>query len=280
MLNAAADTTNLFRPNQVEEARDELRKMDNILSAPPHIRGKVSDPGLMSKRRKRLAADLEKYEPKPFGAAEKDAALAEFQDLGAAIKAGMPSSEEMRRNSPGCVNKHLGWEQRNKKTIARWKNIGLRLAAGGDVRSDLAQSADVINIEILRERATNRDLSMDNAQIPKTAAFHFGADPVGTVLFSDAETATLAEISPAVAGSLAILGNAERAEIKAILERAMAPATQAAAPTADAKVGKPEIRDLTFNEMKSLAARNGMKEAVGSTKSALIGWLRAHHLIR
>lgn len=273
-MELASDTTNLFRPNQVEEAKEELRRMDSILNAPPHIRGKVSDPRAMGQRRKRLAGDLEKYEPKAFRAEEKDAAVTEFAALAESIKAGMPSSEEMRRNSPGCVNKHLGWEKRNKTDISRWKHIGLRLAAGGDVRGDIAQSADVINIEILRERATNRDLSMEGAQIPKTVDIHFGADPVNAVVFSDDEMERLTALSPSLAGQLSILDNPARAELKAILAKAAAPAAGSPAATN----AKPTMKELGYNGMKKLAAANGVN-CKGIKQADLIAALRARHLI-
>jgi hypothetical protein len=35
----------------------------------------------------------------------------------------MPSQEEMRKAPPGAVDKHMGWEKRNKPKIAEWKNL-------------------------------------------------------------------------------------------------------------------------------------------------------------
>lgn len=273
---AALDTTNLFRPNQVEEARQELRNIEDTLNPMNPGRGRISDARAMAQRGKRLKADIEKYEPKAFRGEEKDAARAEFDALAEEIKAGMPSSEVMRRNPPGAVNQHLAWERRNKTKIARWKNLGLRLASGGDVSGDLAQSADVINIEILRERATSRDLSMEGAQIPKTTDYHFGNDPVGAVVFTDAETAALTDLAPSVAGSLAVLDNDARAELKALLARATATAET---PAAETTTSKPTFKELGYNGMKKLASANGMN-CKNIMQADLIAGLRARHLIQ
>jgi hypothetical protein len=280
-MEHSSDTTNLFRPNQVQEAREELRRLNETLQAPSHIRGKISDPREMSKRAKRLAEDIQKYEPRAYPVSEKDAATREFRELTEQIAAGMPSSEEMRRNPPGAVEKHMAWEKRAKQKIARWKHVGLRLEVGGDVPADLAVPGASINIEVLRQHRSNRDLSMDGAQIPKGTDYHFGADPVGAVVFSEDELAVLREIAPAVAGSLGVLGNDARAEIKAMVTRAMAPAETVSAPetSAPSPTAKPEMKDIGFNDMKKMAAENGMN-VFGATKTAIATWLRARHLIR
>lgn len=293
-MEISSDTTNLYRPNQVEEARAELARLDATLQAPPHIRGKISDVRSMSKRQKRLKADIEKYEPRAFSSAERDAAVQEFGRLESEIKVGMLSSEEMRRNPPGAVNRHIAWENRNKGKIARWKHLGLRLAAGGDMRGDVGAAQDAVNIELLRPLSNGaRSLSMEGAQIPKTAEIHIGSDPAGTVTFSMAEIEALQALAPHLAGSLAVLDNEARAEIKTMLLRAMndptpddgenetpAAESEAAVESAVGEPEKPSIKDLGYNGMRKLAAAHGMESTVRAKYNELLVWLRARHLVR
>lgn len=277
-MELASDTTNLLRPHQVVEAKEELQQLTATLNAPPHVRSRISDIGQMRQRRDNLSKELEKFTPRAFGTDERDTAIREFRNLESSIRQGMPSSEEMRRNPPGAVGKQIAWDKAKRGDVLRYKNLALRLQAGGDLPPDMKYEADIANIERLRPLTTERQLSMDGAQIPKVTDIHIGADPVGTVLFSDEEEAALADLNPDVAGSLAVLGNDDRAAIKAILARAMS-APETAPAAAEVKAEKPELQNLTFGEMQSLAKQNGMS-VFGASKSALITWLRARHLIR
>lgn len=279
---ASFDTTNLLRPHQVAEGKEELANIEATLSAPPHIRSRISDVGQMRDRHKRLKTELEKYTPRAFLTGERDAALKEFATLEDQIKAGMPSSEEMRRNPPGAVSKHRAWESENTPRILRYKNIGLRLAAGGDLPAYLKHAGDISNIERLRPRTTSHQLAMDGAQIPKVAAIHIGQDPAGTVVFSPEEEAKLKLHAPKVHGSLAVLDNDARAELKSIVGRLLAEeAPAAAAAVAEtAPAGKPGPTDLTFNQMRAMAFKAGIPDARKMKKIDLIVALRNRDLIR
>lgn len=274
-METSSDITNLLRPNQVAEMQDELRGLEEMLNAPPHIRAQISDRPGMRKRADRLKKDAEKYTPRAYAPTDRDAAVKEFEALAESIKEGMPSSEEMRRNPPGAVGKQIAWDKRNKQTVARYKHIALRLQAGGDLPLNLRNAGDAANIELLRPLTTNRQLGMDGAQIPKTTNFHFGADVAGTVLFSAEEMAVLTAKAPAVAGSLAVLDNAARADIKRLLGSLMAPATPAPEVVKDEK---PTIKSLGYNGMKKLAAEHGV-DCKNIKMPELITKLRDRHLI-
>jgi hypothetical protein len=271
-MELSSDTAELLRPHQVSDLREEIGALEGMLNAAPHVRAQITDRGSMRRRADRLKRDLDKLTPRAFGPDEKDAAIREFESLSNAIRVGMPSSEEMRRNPPGAVGKQMAWDKRNKRTVSRYKHLALRLLAGGDVPDHMKHAGDVANVELLRPLTTRRDLDMNGAQIPKTVDIHFGADPVGTVLFSDEEEAALKELSPVLASQLGILSNDARAEIKALLARAI-PAAEAA-PAA-----KPTIKELGYNEMKKLAAKHGVN-CVGIKKADLIVALRNRHLIQ
>jgi hypothetical protein len=278
-VQEADDTTDLLRPNQIADAREELSRLNEMLNAPPHIRSRISDPGELRKRTRNLTAELEKYSPRPYSASEKDAALREFVEVSAQIQDGMPSSEEMRRNPPGAVGKQIAWQARTKKAVQRFKHIALRLMAGGDVPDSLRNTGDVANIERLRPLKTVNQLAMDGAQIAKKSDIHIGDDPAGTVLFSEAEMALLGEIAPAVVGALGVMDNATRAGIKDMLARAMPADASSSGASEEAKAEKPTMQSLGYSGMKKLAAQNG-KNCKNITKPELISWLRANHLIQ
>lgn len=286
-MENSSDTTSLLRPNQVAEMNDEIRGLEDMLNAPPHIRAQISDRGGMRKRADRLKKDAEKYTPRAYGPGERDAAVTEFETLADSIREGMPSSEEMRRNPPGAVGKQIAWEKRNKTTVARYKHVALRLQEGGDLPVHLRHAGDAANIELLRPLTTRRDLSMDGAQIRKTADIHIGADPAGTVIFSADEEQILKDDFPAVYGSLGTMDNAQRQLTKAFLQTLMAGAPTPADASEDtlkdvppATIEKPTPAELTFSQMKSMGAKAGLKVGFGWSKAKLIEALRARHLIR
>lgn len=266
------DTTNLLRPHQVIDAKEELQSLSATLNGPSHIRSRISDLGLMRQRRDNLAKELEKFTPKPFTTETRDTAISEFHALEDKIREGMPSSEEMRRNPPGAVGKQLSWDKAQRNNVLRYKNLALRLHAGGDLPADMRYEGDIANIERLRPLTTIKDVSMDYAQIPKTRDIHIGSDPVGTVMFTADEEAALMDLAPALAGSLAVLDNEARAQIKGLLK--------AAAAQVEAKAEKPKLHELTYNEMKKMCADAGMPEVRKATKTDCIAYLRNRHLIQ
>lgn len=212
-------TETLYRPTQVQDAKEELKRLEATLSAPPHIRARISDVGEMRRRRDGVKKELAAYTPQPFGVGEKDAALAEFDRLEGEIAVGMPSSEEMRRNPSGAVSKHTDWEKRNLKKILRLKHVGLRLAAGGDLPSRVKFAGDISNIERIRPLNSFSQLPMDGAQIPKTRDIHIGTDIANAVIFSEEEMIQLSKNSPTLAASLAILPVEMRAALKDLLPK-------------------------------------------------------------
>lgn len=267
------DTTNLLRPNQVEDAKDEMARLEDMLNAPPHIRNAISDMGELRKRFKNLKIEMDKATPRAFAPNERDAAIKEFAKLAAAIRVGMPSSEEMRRNPPGAVGKNRDWQQRTKRDVARYKHLALRLQAGGDLPLHLKRSGDAANIELLRPLTTSHQVSMDYAQIPKETDYHFGGDIVNTTVFSDSEIDLVKTIDPEIAAALSVLTQEQREQIKQIIAGVVQPKAKAARPARTARGKKARVKS-SWNETQRLAKQHGVK-AFGRPKADVVADLAA-----
>lgn len=173
----------LLRPHQVEEMRDEERRLTETLQAPPHISNQVQDRPAMVRQLRRLRQQLQTQAPTEYPETEKDAAVQREAALREQFTAGMPTQAEMRRNPSGAVDKNRAWSQRNKDAILEWKNIRLRLHAGGDLPNTLADARDIANIEMFRPHAASHELTMRGEQIPgKEWYMPTGAIPIRNVM--------------------------------------------------------------------------------------------------
>jgi hypothetical protein len=248
-MELAFDTTNLLRPHQVQEAKEDLASLNATLNAPPHIRTRISDMGELRRRRDNLTRELEKSSPKPFSPQERDAAIREFRKLEHTIREGMPSSEEMRRNPPGAVGKQLTWDKAKSQFVMRYKHLALRLHAGGDLPHNMRFEGDIANIERLRPLTTRDQVSMDGAQIPKQTDYHFGDDIANAVTLSDDEINVVTEIDPEIAGKLALMTPEQRAIVKKHVDAILNPKPEAP---------KSSHKDNGWTRMQKLAKRHGV----------------------
>lgn len=264
------DTTNLLRPNQLEDAKDEMVRLDEMVNAPQHIRNRISDMPELRRRFKNLKTEMDKATPRAFAPTERDAAIREFAALTDRIRIGMPSSEEMRRNPPGAVGKNREWQQRTKKDVARYKHLALRLQAGGDLPLHIKRSGDCANIELLRPLTTSQQLAMDGAQIPKRTDFHFGEDIANTTVFSDNDIDLVNAIDPEIAAALSVMSQEQREQIKRIIAGVAQPKAKQAKPTK----GKKGRVQSSWNETQRLAKKNGIK-AFGRPKADVLADLAA-----
>ena len=216
-------TKSLFRPHQVEQSKEEIKRLENTLNAPPHIAAQIQDRGEMTRQLRSLRHDMETQAPKPY-LGELDVATKRSVQLRDEIIVGMPTHAEMRRNPVGATDKNRKWEKRNKAKILEWKNIQLRLHAGGHL-DELEDSKDVANFERHRPTDASHELNMHGEQIPGKLQFGPtpGAEPV--TVFSDDDKALLQSIDPEIAKSLALLNNDDRAKVKEIIATMAAPIT-------------------------------------------------------
>ncbi len=232
---------NLLRPHQVAEMSDEKKNLEKAIAS-PHVREK----GEAVQALRRISKQLETQTPTSFNGKELDNAVRREAQLREELLAGMPSQEEMRKSPPGAVGKHMEWEKRNKAKLQEWKNLKLRINVG-------TSDPDIANFE--RFRPKNSTLNMDNAVVSGTQYF-MPETTSPTTTFNDDELATLRELAPELAAKVAMLSNAQRAEVKAIVTKA---------PKRGPKGMSAERRAQISADMK---ARHAAKKAAKATAEA------------
>ena len=209
-------TKPLLRPRQTEELKEEVGRLRQMLSAPPHIANRVEDRGQLNKNLRAAERDLETQAPKAYGEEELDPATKRSTELQDRLLEGMPTQAEMRRNPPGAVDKHRRWERRNKPLLSEWKNIQLRLHQSGD--GDLPDATDLANFERFRPAGGAQELSMDSAQI-SGKIIHIpppGSGPA--VVMSDDQAELLKSINPDLYAKMATLSNDERGNVLELVD--------------------------------------------------------------
>ena len=159
----------LLRKKERNEREDELRRIDQQLAAPAWAASAMTAEGraALSRRKRQLEKELKDWSPRTDISAEtRDALSQRAKQLESDIAQGMPTSEVMRRNPVGAVDKHRGWEKRNKDKVLEWKNIQVQLNPDSD-------EIDLANIERIRPSQTftgGPSTFMVDAQIPGTFA--------------------------------------------------------------------------------------------------------------
>ena len=208
------DTKPLLRPAQLEEAKSQVKIAEAKLSIPA-----IQDKGEARKQLIRGRQTLEAQTPRPpVDAAEEGRMVARSKQLLDQVLAGMPSQEEMRKAPPGAVDKHMGWEKRNKPAILEWKNLQLRLRPG---------EREAANLE--RHRPVSSTLSMDNAVV-QGKNIYIPENVGATVTFSDAELAQCDALKPGLRETVGSMTNEQRQVVKDML--ALMPAPKAAKSSA------------------------------------------------
>ena len=216
METQAFDTKPLLRPAQLDEMRNQVKIAEAKLSNPA-----IQDKGEARKQLLRTRATLESQTPRaPADGAEEGRMVAREKQLRDEVLAGMPSQEEMRKAPPGAVDKHMGWEKRNKAKILEWKNLRLRLMPG---------EREAANLE--RYRPASSTLNMDNAVV-QGKAIYIPENVGSTVTFSDDEMTQLKALKPGLAETVALMTNDQRQVVKDMLELMVGPS----APKKPAKV--------------------------------------------
>lgn len=198
-------TKPLYRPDQEREMADNIKALEAKLQN-KHIEDKAE----VSRQLRQARRDFEGQVARPpENSGEEDAMVKRSRFLLEKIRRGMPSQEEMRKNPPGAVEKHMAWERRNKRDIMEWRHIMRRLTAGSG-------SNDAANLELHRPVAST--LSMDNAQIPGKAIY-LPDNPDGLgVTFTDAQLDLLRKLSPEIADQIGSMSNRDRAMVKEAME--------------------------------------------------------------
>ncbi len=210
-------TAPLLRPAQVDDMKREQSRLEKMTSGAPHIVNQIQNKGEMTRQLRRLHEQLETQAPKAYAAGQMDSAINRERQLQEEILVGMPTQAEMRRNPSGATDKHRAWEHRNKKKILEWKNIRLKLHAGGDVEGRLIET-DVANFEKFRPVGGAGELNMDNEQIPGKQINFSPSGIVDTVILTADEIAVIDRLYPDLKGKLFMMDAGQRAQAKEIVK--------------------------------------------------------------
>ncbi len=144
-------TPQFLRKRQVDELKSDERTLERYLGSPA-----IQDKGAVKAQLTRVQRALREQTPPKMTPLTQDKIVARGKELEEKIAEGMPSSEEMRKNPPGAVGKHMRWEKKNKVNIMEWKNTQIAMNQGSD-------DPDLANVERLRPATST--LNMHGAQI-------------------------------------------------------------------------------------------------------------------
>lgn len=248
----------LLRPRQLNALHGEEKRLESVLSAPPHIAGTVNR-GEMTRQLKRIKTEREAQTPTAYREHELDDAHRREVELRQFWLEGMPTQAEMRRNPAGAVDKHRRWERAKKAAIIEWKNIQLRLhASSTGVDGHLDDERDVANIERFRPAEAGHELNMHNEQIPGKS-FFMPERVVPAAVATDDELALLKELDPDTHAAMALLSSEQRARVLAVL-RQQAEGTLPPRPPIPPRAPKPGKRTMNLSDEQRAARSENMKQ--------------------
>lgn len=140
MVRGSGKMKELLSASEKENLLDQKRELqDSIKDATMYGKGTAAEQIDQAKAQKQIdnidKAIADREPPKVKGS-QKDALVAEVEQLEAEIREGMPTRDEMRypARNPGAVRKHMGWSSRNAQKIERYRYLQ-RLLNPDDPRS-------------------------------------------------------------------------------------------------------------------------------------------------
>jgi hypothetical protein len=240
--------TPLLRPNQLDEMAEERVRLEGLLSndQPSWARASPEARKNAARQLKKIDRQIAAQIPVSYLETDLDNAVKRELELRGQFIEGMPTSAEMRRNPAGAVDKHRSWEARNKAVILEWKNIRLRLHAGGNIANTPVDATDVANIEMYRPVGGPTEGNLDNAQITPTEYFLPPPGSPPPVVFSMDDLELLNELAPDVRNRVIVMQHEERTMTLSILHkfRVKVAAEEAAKPEASQKRGPGRPRKI------------------------------------
>lgn len=199
-----------LRPDQIDNYKEEIKTIERTLSS-PHAQMK----GEMRQRLARKKKDLETQTPTEFvNPDQKDAAVRRIAQLEEHMTTdGMPTQEEMRRNPPGAVAKHVNWENRNKQNLLEWKYLKRRLEPENN-------DIDYTNFERYRPNPTfGRQMAMEGAQIAKGREYFFPGGSDLPVVMTEEQSKTLKDVDPELHSQMLLMNAESRKEVLALVQQ-------------------------------------------------------------
>ena len=252
-----------FRPDQIEDTTHEANRLAEMLNAPPHIANQVSNRQELARSLSNLRKSLTRHSPAPYRGTEMDTAKARAAKLEAEMKAGMPTHEEMRVGGVGMADKLLKWEKKNKKNAIEWKNLQTRMHVTECEGGRIDRVKDLGNVD--RFRPWGKADATD-AQI-KTTEYHFNPGPITpSVIFNDAEIATVAELQPDLAKMLGQMTNEQRSLLKSLLDGG-----QIAKPAKPVKAAKPAKAKRVWTEEQKQTLRDNLARGKAEKLARSVG---------
>ncbi len=168
-----------LRQHQIDEFENEKRVIENTL-----VSRDVQDRGNLQAHLRKIDHQIETQAPPDLTPEDRDRLSQECREIEERLVPLMPSDEEMRKNPPGVVGRHMRWEKKAKSRdhfpegdIFRWKDNQLALHKGDE-------DPDIANFE--RMRPIHNMGSMLGAQIPGTQ--YHGTNPSDAYLKGYDET--------------------------------------------------------------------------------------------
>ena len=148
--------TNLLRHTQRAGMQEERKRLEEHAVQPG-----VNNPGAVRQEIRKLDKQLTAQSPRETTPQERDLLAKTERELQVEIVNGMPTHEEMRRNPPGTVHKHMQFEKRFKPKLNLLKNIKIQLEPD-------SEDPDLANLEKIRphQAESGAGTFMANAQIP------------------------------------------------------------------------------------------------------------------
>ena len=119
ILSPAEKQTLMEEKRELEQVRNERKEYGIGTSA------EAMDTAKIDSQIKRLDQTLADGEAPKVRSVDKDKIIKELADLERDLQVGLPTRDEMRKpgDNPGAVRKHMGWVERNMKTIERYRYL-------------------------------------------------------------------------------------------------------------------------------------------------------------
>ena len=150
------EKANLLRHTQRVGMQEERKRLEEHAKQPG-----IQNPGAVLNEIRKLDKQLNSQSPRETTPQERDLLAKTKREVQAEIVNGMPTHEEMRRNPPGTVHKHMQFEKRFKPKLNLLKNLKIQLDPSSD-------DPDLANLEKIRphQAESGAGTFMVNAQIP------------------------------------------------------------------------------------------------------------------
>jgi hypothetical protein len=124
-----SQTQEILTPSGKEDLLGQRRELEDTLKEAENFgRGTTAeqlDKEGLRKQIRHIDNTIEALSPREVKGKAKDSLIREARELAEHLKQGLPTKYEMDHPAkcPGAVRKHMGWLERNKSNVKRWRYI-------------------------------------------------------------------------------------------------------------------------------------------------------------